>query len=308
MRKFFHVLPGSCVWFPTCFPAGETGPFFSTPAYLWHGRGWGRRFTRVDHLLRVKMKNLEHLCSLGDMLHDMLAKSSKSNSFKLCWTLLYRAEPILYGKFFESCHFALNLVWTWHESTSNRWASFSHQLVRLYSTEICTALLANGSSVQKKNTHARIPALCRSLRLWFLIEPCWATLSWLSIQWATLVEYGLVISIAAFLVAGDKLSIRRTFANRMTTAPGLWIIQCVEYDISIYYIYIHSTVNLFGSFHFSLVENSCAETVAVPACRVSLSFGFILLVVSKYARWCDSTGSKRKKTLANSKHEQIFGA
>jgi hypothetical protein len=170
-----------------------------------------------------KCKNLEHLCSLGDMLHDMLAKSSKSNSFKLCWTLLYRAEPILYGKFFESCHFALNLIWTWHESTSNRWASFLHQLVRLYSTEICTALLANGSSVQKKNTHARIPALCRSLRLWFLIEPCWATLSWLSIQWATLVEYGLVISIATFLVAGDKLSIRRTFANRMTKAPRLWI-------------------------------------------------------------------------------------
>lgn len=59
---------------------------------------------------------------------------------------------------------------------------------------------------------------------------------------------------------------------------------------------------MFGSFHFSLVENSCAETVAVPARRVSLSFGFILLVVTKYARWCDSTGSKRTKIT--SKHGQ----
>ena len=141
------------------------------------------------------------------------------NDFVSRWTLTARCLN----------HFMLLWSWTWYESTSNRWAS-SNQLVRLCSTEICTALLANGSSVQKKNTHARIPGLCRSMRFWYVMILDWAMLSWLSIQWATLVgrlyrsveSFDVILfssSIAAVSVAGDKLSIRRNMQTEWPRHP-----------------------------------------------------------------------------------------
>ena len=90
----------------------------------------------------------------------------------------------------------------------------------------------------------------------------------------------------------------------MTKAPGIWIcmINIIHVYIYIHVIYIYTYIhNVFGSFLFSLVEHSGAKTAAVRAQRVSLSFRYVLLVVTKYARWCDSRDSTAmiKNTLAN---------
>lgn len=87
-----------------------------------------------------KCKNLEHLCSLGDMLHDMLAKSSKSNSFKLCWTILYRAEPILYGM--VSFLNRVILLWIWFEHGMN-----PHQIAE-------PLFAPTGQAVLNRNLHS----------------------------------------------------------------------------------------------------------------------------------------------------------
>ena len=108
MRKLFDLLACSCVWFLTSFPAGETGPVFSTPAYLWHGRGWGGRFTRVVHWLRAW--NICPHFGTCYMTCDILTESSNSNNFQSCWKIVYCAEPIMYVScWIRSCCFETGL-------------------------------------------------------------------------------------------------------------------------------------------------------------------------------------------------------